>query len=164
MENDFFTNAFENGIQNEHEFFQDLTEEEKDIEIESEIDSLLKNDIENLLTSGSISKEINVAGHVFVMRTLTIGEELAIAQACRDYEDTTAQAKAIATATVAAALETIDGRVVMKSLGPDPTSNIRQKFQYIRNKWYWIVIAELYEHYVNLLDRQANAFNELRKK
>lgn len=164
MENDFFTNVFENDIENEPQFFQNLTEEEQEEVFEETMDPLLRSDVENLLTSGAISKEVEVAGHVFVLRTLTIGEELAVAQACRDFEDTTAQAKAIATATVAAALETIDGRPVMRSLGPDLAANIRQKFQYIRNKWYWIIILELYENYTTLLDRQTIAFNELRKK
>lgn len=163
LENDIFTEVFDNDL-DEFLNVENLTEEEKELEIEENIEMSLRQDIENLLTVGHISKEISVAGHTFVMRTLKIGEELAIADACREYDGTFAHAKAIATATVAAALESIDGRPLMRSLGPDNTQNIRQKFSYIRGKWYWAIINELYEEYTILLDRQIVAFGELRKK
>lgn len=162
MENDIFSEVFDGAI--DQYFESNSTDEEQEFENEESINPSLRTDIENLLTSGSISKEIDLAGHVFVLRTLTIGEELAIAEICGVYDGNFAQAKAIATATVAAALESIDGRPLMKSLGPDVKNNIRNKFQYIRNKWYWTIINELYEHYQLLLERQISAFEELKGK
>lgn len=163
MENDFFSEVFDGAVD---QYFdpQVLTEEEQEIQNEDEISPSLKTDVENLLINGSISTEVSLAGHTFTLRTLTIGEELTIAEICQAYEGNFAQAKAIATATVAAALETVDGRPLMHKIGPDGSNIIRQKFQYIRSKWYWIIISELYEHYTLLLDRQINAFQEVKGK
>jgi hypothetical protein len=163
MQNDLFSEVFDGAVD---QYFdpQSPTEEEREFVNEEEIDPSLKTDIENLLINGSISTEVSLAGHSFVLRTLTIGEELSIAEICKAYEGNFAQAKAIATATVAASIESIDGRPLMHRLGPDDLNNIRQKFQYIRSKWYWIVISELYEHYTLLLDRQINAFQEVKGK
>lgn len=163
LENNIFSEAFDTELD---QFLadQNLSEEDQESQIEESVEPSLRQDIENLLTVGHISKEIGVAGHTFVMRTLKIGEELAIADACKEYDGTFAHAKALATATVAAAIESIDGRPLMRSLGPDQSQNIRQKFSYIKNKWYWAIINELYEEYTLLLDRQIIAFGELRKK
>ena len=162
MQNDIFSEVFDGAI--DQYFDSDITEEEQEFQNEEAVNPSVRTDVENLLTNGSISKEIELAGHVFVMRTLTIGEELAIAEICGAYDGNFAQAKAIATATVAAALESIDGRPLMRTLGPDVKNNIRHKFQYIRNKWYWTIINELYEHYQLLLERQISAFEELKGK
>ena len=163
MQNDLFSEVFDGAVD---KYFdpQSATEEEQDLQNEEDVNPSLRTDIENLLINGSISVEVQLAGHSFVLKTLTIGEELTIAEICKAYEGNFAQAKAIATATVAAAIESIDGRPLMHKLGPDELSTIRQKFQYIRSKWYWIIISELYEHYTLLLDRQINAFQELRVK
>lgn len=163
MQNDLFSEVFDGAVD---QYFdpQSATEEEQDLQNEEDVNPSLRTDIENLLINGSISVEVQLAGHSFVLKTLTIGEELTIAEICKAYEGNFAQAKAIATATVAAALESIDGRPLMHKLGPDELSTIRQKFQYIRSKWYWIIISELYEHYTLLLDRQITAFQELRVK
>ena len=99
LENDIFAEVFDGAI--DQFFEQNITDEEQEFENEESINPSLRTDIENLLTSGSISKEIELAGHFFVMRTLTIGEELAIAEICSAYDGNFAQAKAIATATVA---------------------------------------------------------------
>jgi len=163
LQNDLFSEVFDGAVD---KYFdpQSATEEEQDLQNEEDVNPSLRTDIENLLINGSISVEVQLAGHSFVLKTLTIGEELTIAEICKAYEGNFAQAKAIATATVAAAIESIDGRPLMHKLGPDELSTIRQKFQYIRSKWYWIIISELYEHYTLLLDRQINAFQELRVK
>jgi hypothetical protein len=163
LQNDLFSEVFDGAVD---QYFdpQSATEEEQDLQNEEDVNPSLRTDIENLLINGSISVEVQLAGHFFVLKTLTIGEELTIAEICKAYEGNFAQAKAIATATVAAAIESIDGRPLMHKLGPDELSTIRQKFQYIRSKWYWIIISELYEHYTLLLDRQIVAFQELRVK
>ena len=164
VQNDIFSEAFSetaNPFGNPLE----LTEEEQQFQNEEmEVNPAVRTDVDNLLTNGFISSEVELAGHVFVLRTLTIGEELAVSMVCAEYDKNIAQHKAVATATVAASLETIDGRMLMHSLGPDPTTNIRQKFMYIRNKWYWSIIEELYQHYLLLIERQIRAFQDLKGK
>lgn len=163
MQKDLFSEVFDGAVD---QYFnpESATEEEQDLQNEEDITPSIRTDIESLLINGSVSAEISLAGHTFVIRTLTIGEELTIAEICKAYDGNFAQAKAIATATVAASIETIDGKPLMRKLGPDELSTIRQKFQYIRSKWYWIIISELYENYTILLDRQISAFQELKVK
>lgn len=163
MQNDIFTDVFDAAIEEDYDANQPSEEEQQAIDDEG-FDPSVRSDMESLLTNGFISKEVDMAGHVFLLRTLKIGEELAVSDACKNYQGDFTQAKAIATATVAAALEAIDGRPLMHHLGPDPSHNISKKFQYVRNKWYWYIINELYEHYRDLLERQAIAFEELRGK
>lgn len=163
MQNDIFAEVFDGAI-DQYIDESSPTEEEKEFENEEQVTPSLRTDIENLLINGSISEEVEIAGHFFVIRTLKIGEELAIAEICREYEGGIAEAKALAAATVAASIETIDGRPLMRNLGPDVKNNIRQKFAYIKNKWYWTIISELYQHYLILIDRQIGAFQELQGK
>ena len=117
-----------------------------------------------MLTVGKLSATVTYAGHEFVIRTLTIGEELAIAEICRPYDDTIAQARALATATVAAAIESVDGMPLMRSIGPDESAAIRQKFNFMKSRWYWNIIGHIYQEYLNLLQQQLTAFEELRGK
>ena len=163
MQDDIFAEVFDGAVD---EYFDtsEATDEEKEFQEEEKVTPSIRTDIENLLSNGAIFDEFEIAGHVFVIRTLKIGEELSVAEICKDYEGTIAEAKAMATATVAAAIETIDGRPLMRNLGPDSKNNIRQKFGYVRNKWYWIIIGEIYERYLILVNRQINAFSELRGK
>lgn len=163
MQEDIFSEVFDGAVD---DFFDpsEPTEEEQLLETEEKTNPSVNLDMEMLLTNGKITQEVELAGHTFVIRTLTIGEELAVSDSCKEYHGTFTETKALATATVAAALETIDGRPLMHHVGPDPTANIRRKFQYIRNKWYWVIIAELYANYTLLLDRQIAAFEELRGK
>jgi len=163
MQNDIFSEVFDSSI-DQYTDESSPTDEEKEFENDEQVTPSLRTDIENLLINGSISAEVELAGHIFVIRTLKIGEELAIAEICKEHEGGIAEAKALAAATVAASIETIDGRPLMRNLGPDVKNNIRQKFSYIKNRWYWIIISELYQHYLILIDRQINAFQELQGK
>ena len=161
---DLFSEVFDGAVDH---FFDPSEPSEEDKQFhneEMEVNPAVRTDMDNLLTNGYISTEINLAGHVFAMRTLTIGEELAVSLVVSDYDKNYAQNKAVAAATVAASLESIDGRPLMRSLGPDPALNIRQKFLYIKNKWYWVIIEELYQNYLLLLERQIQAFRDLKGK
>jgi len=163
VQNDLFSEVFDGAID---QFIDpsETTLEEQELDNEEDVNPSLRSDVDNLLSNGSISSEVSLAGHVFVIRTLTIGEELAVSLVCDDYKGNVSQPKAIASATVAAALESIDGRALMHRISPDPVVNIRHKFGYIRNKWYWSIIQELYQHYLLLVDRQIYAFQDLRGK
>lgn len=161
METEFFAELFE---QNEETNIPILTEEETDAQNSGEIPVAVRDNIENLLTNGALTATVSVAGHEFVIRTLTIGEELAVADVCKPYSDSLAQARALATATVAAALESVDGRMLMQDLGPDKSIAVRQKFNYLKNNWYWNIVGHIYQEYLVLLQQQVVAFEELRGK
>jgi hypothetical protein len=164
QQEDIFSEVFDGAVDH---FFDPSEPSEEDQQFHNEeidVNPAIRTDMDNLLTNGFISTEVELAGHVFAIRTLTIGEELAVALVAADYDKNYAQHKAVAVATVAAALETIDGRTLMQSLGPDPATNIRQKFLYIKNKWYWAIIEELYRNYLFLLERQIQAFRDLKGK
>ena len=163
-EQDLFSEVFDGAVDSFYDPSGVSDEEKQFHNEEMEVNPAIRSDMDNLLTNGFISTEVNLAGHVFAMRTLTIGEELAVSLVVSDYDKNYAQNKAVAAATVAASLETIDGRKLMQSLGPDPTVNIRQKFLYIKNKWYWSIIEELYQNYLILLERQIQAFRDLKGK
>jgi hypothetical protein len=161
MEPDFFSEFFEETSEGNYAI---LTEDERNNELESEISPPVRANLDNLLMNGRISETFSFAGHEFVMRTLTIGEELAITDICGPYEGTLGQARALATATVAAALESVDGMPLMQSIGPDPNSSVRQKFNFIKNKWYWNVVGHLYQQYIVLVEKQLVAFEALQGK
>lgn len=122
-------------------------------------------DVHGLLYLGALSTEIEMWGHKVVLRTLKAGEELAVGQIVAEYNDTPSQGKAFAIATVAAALETVDGKIIAKPIGPsDSLATIRQKFEYIRANWHWPFIEAVYFEYSQLIVRQATAFDALEGK
>ncbi len=124
----------------------------------------ISNDLYGLLVLGALDKEVEWGGHAFRIRTLKVGEELAVTLIIKDYTETVGQMKAYATATVAAALEQVDGRPLIAPLGPDIRASVRQRYEYIRDNWYWPTIEFLYTEYLELLQRQIKAMEELEGK
>lgn len=132
-----------------------------------EFDPRVAEDVEGLLFLGALSSEFELFGHQFVMRTLRVGEELAVAQVVKQYEGTLAQGKAYAIANVAASIVTVDGRPLVESLGPDQEetlTTINRKFAYVRSKWYFPVVELLYQEFSQLRLRQAAALEEFAGK
>lgn len=117
-----------------------------------------------LLYLGQLTSDVHWAGHNFTLRTLKTGEELAVALLLKDFTDNIGMAKAYATATVAAALESVDGRPLIGALGPDVRVSIGDKHQYLSENWYWPVIEFLYNEYLKLLERQIAAFQAFEGK
>src|SRR4051812_6796279 len=66
------------------------------------------NDVVGMIFLGALTDEFDVFGHRIVLSTLTAGEELSIALVIKDCQATLAQGKAMAIATVAAAVERVD--------------------------------------------------------
>jgi len=137
----------------------EVPEPEPTSEDDAEFPSEVEEDVTGLMFLGALSSSFDLFGHHFTLKTLRAGEELICAQIVKEYEGTLAQGKAYAIAQVAAALVTVDGRPIVKSLGPDDgLANMRQKFDFVRTRWYWPVIDMLYAHFSNLMMRQASAF------
>jgi len=100
-------------------------------------------------------------GHSFVLRTLTVGEELAIGQVVNEFAGTIGQGKAFQTAVIAAAIVTVDGRELVEPLGPDTQAGLQAKFDYITRNWYMRTIDEVFAAYQELLIRQAAAYEAI---
>lgn len=119
----------------------------------------------SLLHIGNLSKEVNIRGHLVRLRTLTMGEELEVGPLIQRYNGTPEEGRAYACAVVASAIESVDGKPLVLSLGKEESIGIQQqKFDYLRSRWYWPVIQEVYEEYVALQREQLAALQELQSK
>ncbi len=140
--------------------------EGEELPVEEVYDPALEEDpsaeLVGLLYLGKLQKMVHWGGHYFSIRTLTMGEELEVAQLVREMEDTRDSGRAYATGIVAAALETVDGHVPVQPLGPDDRDLLARKYEEVK-KWYWGTIRAVYDEYVNLAEQQFQAFDELKK-
>jgi hypothetical protein len=116
-----------------------------------------------LLHVGRLTKEVNSYGNTIVLRTLKSGEELELGVIIKKYADTPEEGRAFAVATVAASIESLNGKPLVNRLGPDDEDYLRRSFNIVR-KWYWPVIEGLYEECVLLRKDQVAALQELRSK
>lgn len=102
-----------------------------------------------LLYVGKLQRTIEVAGHKILIRTLTQGEELRVAQLTKEYVGTRGEIPAMQTYLVAAAIETVDGKTLMNSLSPD-ADPIATKVETVKN-WYASVVQEIYVQYADMV-------------
>ena len=106
----------------------------------------ISDELEGLLAVGALSKEVTIAGHPIAIRTLTIGEELEASLIASKYRDTDDASRAYATAIVAAAVTSVDGRpLIGQGLGPNENT-LERRYSYVRENWYWAVVRELYDN------------------
>jgi hypothetical protein len=150
------------------EFFEEKFDEEPEASLVEEEDleepeDALSDDALNLLQLGELRSEFDYFGNLIEMRTLQIGEELEIGVLTKSYSETVEGGRAYTTAVVAASVDTIDGKPIVRSLGADQRGVLKKKFDYFR-RFYWPTIKDLNEHYKDLLRRQAEALEELEKK
>lgn len=142
-----------------------LLEEPVEIELpEPEQEEPLGAGVLGLLYVGKLTKSFNYQGHDFVIKTLKIGEELEATLVTEEYQNSPDYARALATALVAASIETVDGKPLVAPLGPSEDDLLQRKFTYIREKWYWPTIDYIYDRYVELLQQQKEALDEFEKK
>lgn len=141
------------------------SEELVNLEPADEFDPRHKEAIDGLLWLGFLTETITYYGHKFTIKTLTRGERLAVTMVSKEYEDTLGMAMALETATVAAALISVDNRPLNPELSPnqDPMTRIQDNFELIKD-WYDVIIESLYQSYTQLLVRQVQAFIELQSK
>ena len=131
---------------------------------EPEREELVSDDTAGLLQLGSLTDTVDVGGHEIRIRTLKIGEELNAALLANKYKETVEEARALATALVAAAVVTVDGEPLLgQPLGPRDNS-LEQRFDYILNNWYWDTISKVWVGYNALLDRLVEATDDLKKE
>ena len=142
-----------------------LIEEPVEIELpEEKPEEPLRTRILGLLYLNKLTDSFDYQGHDFVIKTLKIGEELEAALITQEYMQTPDYERALATALVAASIETVDGKPLVTSLGPSEDNYLRHKFEYIKDRWYWTTIGFVYSKYIDLLQKQKEALDEFEKK
>ena len=123
-------------------------------------DDKWKKDFEGLLYLGKLEKEVtSIPLHKFIVRTLTVNEQLEVLLITQPYADGIGYARAYKAAVVAAGLVSVDGKELVPS---DKNSNIlRQKWDYVTNGWYEPVIDILYEEIDQLHARMIEVCQEI---
>lgn len=117
-----------------------------------------------LMNIGRLTKDVTLYGDDIVLRTLKVGEELEIGLLIQKWTGTPEEGRAYAVATVAASIESLNGKRLVGQLGPSEVDELRRKFEYVRTKWYWPTIQLIYEEYITLQREQQLALDELRLK
>lgn len=119
-----------------------------------ELDEKYLLDFEGLLYLGALRDEFKWAGHTFQIKTLTVDDTLEVGLLVKRYDDTIGTSRAYLTATVAAALERVDGKPVHSPLGPQD-SPLEDKFRYIKDGWYSWTVDRIYNQLMALEARVA---------
>ncbi len=123
-------------------------------------DERWKNDFEGLLYLGKLEKEVtSIPLHKFVVRTLTVNEQLEVLLITQPYADGIGYTRAYKSAVVAAGLVSVDGRDLVPT---DKKFNVfQQKWEYVTNGWYEPVIDVLYEEIDQLHTRMIKVCQEI---
>jgi hypothetical protein len=103
---------------------------------------------------GSLTDRFSWLGHEFVIRTLGIDEQLAIAQVIKQYTEGGGEQLAYATATVALSIVTVDGEELPTPIGEDGklAEWAHRRFAYVKTNWYQYTIQEVFQRYLALED------------
>jgi hypothetical protein len=147
-------------------FFADILNAQPTPEPEVDSDEFaeeVKEDVIGLLYLGKLSKSFEVYGHRFILKTLTVEEELAVGQIIDEYGGSIFQGKASTAAFVAASVSTVDGEEVVRALMNDPVSRVRAKFNYV-TQWDPVIVEALYGCVRELTERKLAAFAEVSGK
>lgn len=117
--------------------------------------------VRGLMFLGRIEREVEFAGHTFLMHTLTEGEILRIGQLIKGYRDTLTEAEAQRLFTLSAAITMVDGEPLYQSISND-YDDIYERANKLK-KWYPAVIRRLYSDYVAIEKVAIDATNALKK-
>lgn len=119
-----------------------------------------KDEFEGLLFLGYLQSEVTqIPFHKFVVKTLTINEKIEVSLLTKSYVDTIGFNRAWKAATVAAGLVSVDGRPLISS--NKSINSLQQKFDYVTQNWYDIVVELLYEQIQQLEDKVIVVLGEL---
>lgn len=112
-----------------------------------------KEEFEGLLFLGYLQKEVTqIPFHKFIVRTLTVNEKIEISLLTKPYVETVGFNRAWKAATVAAGLVSVDGKELISA---SKSKNILlQKYEYVINNWYDIVIELLYNE-IDMLESKS---------
>lgn len=118
--------------------------------------------VNGLMWLGFLEESVLVYGHEFVIRTLRVGEDLQVSLLTKEFADSMGIEQAVATATVALALKSIDGDPdFCPSASKNYADYARQRFRYIQENWYLPVIIRVFDAYLDLLAKQQDALERV---
>lgn len=141
---------------------EDRSPEPDELTLPLEFDAKFREPFEGLLHIGALTEEFDWAGHHFVIRTLTVGDYLAVSTIIAPFRATMGESRAHTTAMCAAAIVSVDGRPLVTPLGPQALDiETRQKFDYARSKWYPWTIDIIYRHVILLESRAEKIVAQL---
>lgn len=110
---------------------------------------------------GFLEETVFAFGHEFVIRTLRSGEELQVGLLTKEFSDTLGREQAIATATVALALKSVDGDPDFCPMASRSHDFARQRFRYVQDNWFLPVIYRVFDTYLEMLERQSDALQRV---
>lgn len=108
-----------------------------------------------LLYVGSLTDRFSWLGHEFVIRTLGVDEQLAIAQVMKPYVGTGGgEQLAYATALVSLCVVSVDGEELPTPIAEDAklAEWAQMRFAYVKANWYQYTINECFQRYLKLED------------
>lgn len=116
-----------------------------------EFDPKVREDFEGLLYLGALTQQFEWMGHTFVIRSLHVGEILEIGLLHREYVGTLAETKAYQAAVTAACVVQIDKRrMPFPITNEDDDTILRNRFQYVLDKWFPPTLDAIYENFLLL--------------
>jgi len=119
-----------------------------------------KDEFEGLLFLGYLQSEVTqIPFHKFVVKTLTINEKIEVSLITKPYLDSVGFNRAWKSATVAAGLVSVDDRPLIPSL--KSVNSLKQKFDYVTQNWYDVVVEILYDEIQRLEDKAIVVLGEL---
>jgi hypothetical protein len=118
---------------------------------------------ETLLTKGYFTSTVKLGNNEVVIRTLKIGEELEAALLAHKYAETIEAGRALATALVAAAVVTVNGKPLIREPLGRADETLEARFNYIAHNWYWLTVKNIHEEYNILLDQALSSFSKIKK-
>jgi hypothetical protein len=113
---------------------------------------------------GSLTRTFSWLGHEFVIRTLGVDEQLAVAQVASTYKDGGEQL-AYATAVVAMAVVSVDGEELPTPVGEDGklAEWAHRRFAYVKANWFQATINQVWAEYLQLEDKVAQVVEAMGK-
>ena len=124
---------------------------EKEEEVEAEAGEFPEEYLEplhGLLFFGKLTDELNYAGHVFSLKTLTMGELIKAGQLIAKYQGTVAYDAAYKSVVLASCVEYVDGQEVYTPISKGEDI-LQKKFEVVMD-WFPITIDKVYDAYLSL--------------
>jgi SpoVK/Ycf46/Vps4 family AAA+-type ATPase len=114
-----------------------------------------------LIHIGHIVETFDWYDHKFELRTLKIEEELVIGQLVKEFKDSIAEEKAVAVAIAAASLVSINGKPFMPQYEKSSYIWIKERFNYIKENWHWIIVETINAEYIQLLAKLYQTIEDI---